>query len=237
MPQTQTAWDGPEGIPARGTVVVLTGRGETATSYGRLGRRLATDAWKVRAVAVDLDDLDAARAEVRALLADADLPAPHVLLGADSGATLATQLAAEPELSVDGVVVAGIALASSATTTGEWDDELEARTACPTHRRVITEDPAFDRAALARPLPADLTLAVPTVPTLVLHGSLDPVTSSREAFASVSHAPSVQAHLVEGAHHDVLNDVMHRSTAATVVLFLERLKLGASLPQIVRQVR
>jgi hypothetical protein len=32
----------------------------------------------------------------------------------------------------------------------------------------------------------------------------------------------------------VLNDVTHRSVAATIVLFLERLKLGADLPVIVR---
>jgi hypothetical protein len=30
----------------------------------------------------------------------------------------------------------------------------------------------------------------------------------------------------------VLNDVTHRTVAATIVLFLERLRLGAALPRI-----
>ncbi len=39
--------------------------------------------------------------------------------------------------------------------------------------------------------------------------------------------------LVSG-RHDVLNDLNHRTVAATVVLFLERLRLGADLPVIAR---
>jgi hypothetical protein len=35
-----------------------------------------------------------------------------------------------------------------------------------------------------------------------------------------------------GGRHDVLNDALHRTAAATVVLFLERLRLSADLPPI-----
>jgi alpha-beta hydrolase superfamily lysophospholipase len=230
-----TAWDEPDGLAARGTVVVLTGRGETPVSYQRFGRRLAADAYRVRVVQVDLDDLDAARQDVAALLADDALPTPTVLAGSDTGAAFAAQLA--PELpSVDGVVLAGLALAGSAGVDG-WEAELEARTACPTHRRVITEDDGFVRGALARPVPSGWDVGDPAKPALVLHGSADPVTLPDAAFAPFRDVKNVQLRIVAGAHHDVLNDVSHRSVAATVVLFLESLKLGGDLPAIVETVQ
>ncbi|WGL52022.1 alpha/beta hydrolase [Nocardioides sp. BP30] len=232
------AWDEPEGIAARGTLVVLTGRGETPGSYQRLGRRISADAYRVRVLETDLDDLDRTRDAVRSVLADETLPAPRVLVGSDTGATFAAILAAELD-SVDGLVLAGLALPGSSTFEGGWEEELGARTACPTHRRVIGEDDAFERGALARPLPEEWDgryLPAPEQPTLVLHGSADPITDPGEAFEAFADAPLAQLRRVVGAHHDVLNDVSHRSVAATVVLFLESLKLGSDLPVIVERI-
>ena len=228
MTNSTTAWDEPDGLAARGTVVVLTGRGETPASYQRFGRRLAADAYRVRVVTAD-------RETVAALLADDTLPAPKVLAGSDTGATFAARLAGELA-AVDGVVLAGLALPGSATVDG-WDDELEARTACPTHRRVISEDDGFVRGALARPVPSGWEVSDPAKPALVLHGSADPVTSPEAAFVPFRDAKTARLRLVAGAHHDVLNDVSHRSVAATVVLFLESLKLGGDLPAIVETVQ
>ncbi|MFD4637057.1 alpha/beta hydrolase [Lentzea sp. NPDC058436] len=219
------AWDEPPGLAARGTVILLTGRGETARTYQRFGRRIATDAYRVRVVETDLDDLVTTRKQVEALLADDDLPAPRVLAGSDTGASFASQLA---DLA-DGVVLAGLALPDSTPVTG-WQSELDARSACPTHQRVLSEDADFTRGALARPVPSDWVVAPSTVPTLVLHGDKDPVTPLAAAFAPFSEA---RLRTVVGGHHDVLNDVSHRSVAATVVLFLESLKLGGDLPDIV----
>jgi alpha-beta hydrolase superfamily lysophospholipase len=230
-----TTWDEPDGLAARGTVVVLTGRGETPVSYQRFGRRLAADAYRVRVVRVDLDDLETTRQEVAALLADDTLPAPKVLAGSDTGATFAARLA--PDLpAVDGVVLAGPALPGSATVDG-WEAELDARTACPTHRRVLGEDEGFVRGTLARPVPSGWDVGDVAQPALVLHGSADPVTRPDAAFAPFRHVKNSQLRIVAGAHHDVLNDVSHRSVAATVVLFLESLKLGAELPVIVEHVQ
>jgi hypothetical protein len=39
---------------------------------------------------------------------------------------------------------------------------------------------------------------------------------------------------IAGGRPDVLNDLSHRTVAATIVLFLERLRLGADLPEIAR---
>lgn len=226
---TTTAWDEPVGGTPRGTLIVLPGRGETAASYARFGTRLAADAYKVRVVPVDLADLDDATDRVGKLLADESLPAPKVLVGSDSGATLAALLA--PELPVDAVVLAGLALPSSAGV-GSWAEEVEARTACPVHSRVIDEDGSFERGALNQPLPwSSVDLAAPDKPLLVLHGSADRVTPAADAFAPFAGARTL---LVEDGRHDVLNDASHRSVAASVVLFLESLRLGTDLPAVVR---
>jgi alpha-beta hydrolase superfamily lysophospholipase len=234
-PQTSTplTWDEPVGVAARGTLVVLIGRGESPTSYARFGRRISADAYRVRVVDVDLDDLATAGSEVRDLLADVTLPRPFVLVGADTGAALATVLAADT-VGIDAVVLAGLALPGSASV-GDWDAELEARTACPAHRRAITEDPAFERGSLSRDLPAELAdVDLPALPTLLLHGSEDPITPVEMVLDQIGDASQVRGRVVVGGRHDVLNDVSHRSVAATVVLFLESLKLGADLPDIVR---
>jgi alpha-beta hydrolase superfamily lysophospholipase len=229
---TITAWDEPAGGTPRGTLVVLPGRGETAASYERFGRRLSADAYKVRLVPVALDDLDEVTDTVGKLLADESLPSPKVLVGMDSGATLAALLAVE--LPADAVVLAGLALPSSAAV-GDWEDEVAARTACPVHTRVISSDASFERGALNQPLPWESVSLTPSgKPTLVLHGTADPVTPAADAVEPF--VGSARVRLVEGGVHDVLNDATHRSVAATIVLFLESLKLGRDLPDIVREV-
>lgn len=219
-----TAWDEPAGGTPRGTLVVLPGRGETATSYERFGRRLSADSYRVRLVPVDLADLDAARDAVEKLLVDESLPGPRVLVGTDSGATLAALWAGE--LAVDAAVVAGIALPDSAGV-GSWEEEVEARTACPVHRTVIDGDAGFGRGGLNEALPwTSLDLVAPDKPVLVLHGTADPVTPVAAAVAPYRSAPSARIRLVRDGRHDLLNDIAHRSVAATVVLFLEALRLG-----------
>lgn len=232
-----TAWDEPAGGTPRGTLVVLPGRGETPASYARFGRRISADAWKVRLVPVDLaDDFDEVADRVGKLLADESLPSPKVLVGTDSGATLAALLA--PELPVDAVVLAGIALPGS-TGVDSWEDEVAARTACPVHSRVLEQDADFARGALNTPLPwSAVDLLPPGKPALVLHGTADAVTGLGEATAALAAyaGPTTRVHLVEGGRHDVLNDASHRSVAATLVLFLESLRLGPDLPAVVRAV-
>ena len=48
----------PRGLRVRGTVVVVPGRGETRATYGRLGRRLAVDAYRVRVLDAPVLDAD-----------------------------------------------------------------------------------------------------------------------------------------------------------------------------------
>jgi alpha-beta hydrolase superfamily lysophospholipase len=226
-PAVVASWDEPAGGTPRGTLILLPGRGETAASYERFGRRLSADAYRVRLVSVDLGDLDAAREAVEALVADESLPSPKVLVGSDTGAALAATLADR----ADGAVIAGRAIPAS-REVGDWEAAVEARTACPVHRRVIGEDEGYDRAALARPVPAELgEIPVPRKPVLVLHGTADVITPISDAVAPYDGAARIR--LVDGGRHDILNDLSHRSVAATIVLFLESLRLGPELPDIV----
>lgn len=93
-PLPSSSWDEPEGLAARGTLIVLAGRGEHGGVYERFGRRLAFDAYRVRALgdaSADPSVLD----EAAKLLADESLPGPKVLVGSDTGARYAARLAAE----------------------------------------------------------------------------------------------------------------------------------------------
>ena len=45
------SWLEPDGIAARGTLVVVPGRGEQPALYTRFGRRIASDGYRVHVVA------------------------------------------------------------------------------------------------------------------------------------------------------------------------------------------
>ncbi|MCI3276881.1 alpha/beta hydrolase [Streptomyces cylindrosporus] len=221
------SWDEPEGLAARGTLIVLAGRGEHGGVYERFGRRLAFDAYRVRALgdaSADPSVLD----EAAKLLADESLPGPKVLVGSDTGARYAAHLAAEQTAGVDALILAG--LPTTPWVSGTWQAEVEARTACPTHQGRLTHDPEFRRGALdATPDLPELRLEKVRVPVLALHGKDDVVSPLDEALHAYGDVRTV---LFNGGRHDVLNDALHRTAAATVVLFLERLRLSTELPAI-----
>ncbi|WP_330292956.1 alpha/beta hydrolase [Streptomyces sp. NBC_00576] len=227
---TPASWDEPEGLAARGTLIVLPGRGEHGGVYERFGRRLAFDAYRVRALgdpSADPSVLD----EAAKLLADESLPGPKVLVGSDTGARYAVQLAAEHPVGVDALVLVG--LPTGPWTSGSWEEELAARTACPTHQGRLADDPAFRRGAIeaAVDLP-EPQLDQVQVPVLALHGKDDTVSPLDRALTVYEGHTNVRSVTFAGGRHDVLNDALHRTAAATVVLFLERLRLSPELPAI-----
>jgi alpha-beta hydrolase superfamily lysophospholipase len=236
----------PEGLLTRGTVVVVPGRGETRATYDRLGRRLAVDAYRVRVVdapQLDADDPEGSLVRFGARLAaavedtakddGADAVArPVVLVGADAGAVAVAALlgrrGADPAVRVpDAVVLAGLP-AGPPTAPGTWDDELDVRTFCPTHRGRLTGDGDFRRGALGEPVPEALVTAaygaVADVPALLLTGDADPLADRAALARTVRALPRARLTTVRGAHHDVLNDLQHRSVAAEIVTFLETLR-------------
>jgi pimeloyl-ACP methyl ester carboxylesterase len=228
-------WNEPEGIAPRGTVIVIPGRGEHAGVYERFGRRIAADGYRVRAVSDPTVDESRTREQVRAVLADASGPQPRVLVGSDSGALFAAGLAATgPE--VAGLVLAGLVTEGGGSQAASWDDELDARTACPTHRGRLTDDGAVRRGALAEGVPPEwFDRARPEaieVPVLGVHGSDDVVSPLATARSWYGRSSSAELVSITSGRHDALNDQTHRTAAATVVLFLERLRLGADAPAL-----
>ena len=66
------------------------------------------------------------------------------------------------------------------------------------------------------------------VPMILTDQHVPVLTAARARYA----AAAVELVSITGGRHDVLNDVAHRTVAATIVLFLERLRLGPGLPPI-----
>jgi alpha-beta hydrolase superfamily lysophospholipase len=228
------SWNEPEGIAPRGTLIVAAGRGETPDAYGRFGRRIAADGYRVRALADVTADVEASLAQAGKLLVDDALPGPKVLVGSDTGALFALALAARQAPGLDAVILAGLPAAGKPAGVNllGWAAEVEARTACPNHQGVLGSGAATPGALLSAPIPTQLIdvtgVTDLAVPSLGLHGEDDVISP----LGSVRYPGRLVS--IAGGRHDVLNDVTHRTVAATIVLFLERLRLGAELPEIAR---
>ncbi|MET0449539.1 MAG: alpha/beta hydrolase [Aeromicrobium sp.] len=234
----QTEWNEPQGIAPRGTVVVVGGRAENAAVYQRFGRRIAFDAYRVRFVEGDLSDLDRVSDDIDAVLKDPATVLPTLLLGSDTGAALALDhVARRTDLEQpDAVAVAGLTFPDD--DLGSFDDELVVRTACPNHRGVLGREGVnhvLVAADVHVPRPAAGSIGVPL---LVVHGEADEVSQVATVRDTVN---GISAHTelvtIDGGLHDVLNDVTHRTVAATVIRFLERLKRGADLGPIATEER
>ena len=236
---TAAAWAEPEGVAPRGTLIVIPGRGEGPALYERFGRRIAGDAYRVHAVADPVADPALTASQVLAITVEVR---PYVLVGSDTGALFAAGLVASGQVTeVDAVVLAGLPTAQAeppgqARASAEsWEAELAARTACPTHRGRLAGQ-GLRRGALFEPIPAGwdslADLGRLAVPVLGLHGMADPVSPLDAARERYRQAPRAELVSIVGGVHDVLNDVTHRTVAATIVLFLERLRLGPELPPI-----
>jgi len=226
-------WPEPDGIAPRGTLIVLGAPGETAGVYQRLADRLAADAYRV----VVLDDGPRRLPAARELLAEAFHPAPRVLVGFDRGAQQAIHLASENPAGLDGMILAGLpARASSHIRLDPVEifdglDDLDAHTACPRHRAVLQREVGIVSAEPAGPTEAYEVIGADdhgplSVPVLALHGENDILSPVRAAVGEYRRLGATEIATVSGGRHDILNDVTHRSVAATVVLFLERLRNG-----------
>lgn len=226
-PPTSQRWDEPEGVEARGTVIVLGGRGETPWAYARLGRRLSADAYRVRAVG----DVTAPRTRTvelaKNLLREGGV-APVVLLGADAGSLLALRLAAAAPQLVSGVITIGFP--SDRARVPDGVPQLPLRTTSPEHWATLADPSVLDPNALSRSIPLNLSPPAPEdirVPVLAVHGATDPVAPLTDALAYYARIPEARVFVVDGGRHDSVNDAAHRSVAAAVVLFLEELRNGA----------
>ena len=128
---------------------------------------------------------------------------------------------------VDALLLAGLPATPQAGPAASWEEELDARTFCPTHRGRLTAS-AVRRGALYEPIPADwlerADLDGLGVPILGIHGDDDPISPLGRVRDRYAAAPSAELVRITAGRHDVLNDQAHRTAAAVVVLFLERIR-------------
>ncbi|HEY4568087.1 MAG TPA: alpha/beta hydrolase [Kribbella sp.] len=218
-------WSEPSGLNPRGTVFVITGRGETPEVYERFGQRLSADAYRVVAISARSVSSDETKIEIARLVRDSEDVGPRVLIGADLGAGTALEVAAEHDLDLAGLIVAGAATKDQ-IHLDSWDAEIAASTSCPTHRSVLARTA---RGSLSSDLNARNSRSPDPrvgVPTLALHGAADTISSPGNALAYYAAAGIAEVLMVADGRHDILNDVSHRSIAARIVLFLEQVRLG-----------
>lgn len=203
----------------RGTVVVLVGRGENPGVYARFGKRLAFDGYTVV-----VPHSGATDDEIAAALAEGE--GARILLGSDAGGLRAWTIACTTP--PDALVLAALPLGDG-DVPADHEAEIAARTACPIHRQVLDADPDFGWGALAGDLP-QAPEVLPDVPTLVLHGEVDPIApveAVRARFGGGAADPRYDVAVVRDGVHDVLNDQFHRIVAARIVTFLEGIAKGA----------
>jgi alpha-beta hydrolase superfamily lysophospholipase len=235
------SWDEPEGITARGTLVVLPGRGEEPGVYQRFGRRIAADGYRVRAVGDPTSDLEAVTAQLKTILTDAQSPQPRVVVGSDAGALAALRVVATSSVPVDALILAGLPDLdyTPAVDLDTWESEAQARTSCPTHRGLIADEELLDRGALTpdrvpQALRESIHLEAVDLPVLGLHGVDDEISPLSNAAPLYARLPNSRLVGIDDGRHDVLNAAVHRTVAATVVLFLEDLRRGAGADPIAR---
>jgi pimeloyl-ACP methyl ester carboxylesterase len=225
MPNPSALWEPAPGVRVRGTLAVIGGRDEAARVYERFGRRIATDGYVVGVFET------AEQQDAREWLWAQDV-APRVLVGSDAGAAAVLTALAERD-QVDGAIVAGTPVGSDDTAA----PDAAARSACPVHLGVLGDasSHAVHDAAQAS-LPDAGFLEGVTVPVLAVHGGADTIAPFDAATGYLATLPALEVVETVDGLHDALNDHSHRSVAAHVVLWLERLRAGDVSTPIVRAV-
>lgn len=218
-------WTPPTGVRVRGALAVIAGAGETPGVYERFGRRLSADGYVLAAfeatAAADAADWLATQPD-----------APRVLVGWDRGAAAA--LALVVNAIVGGVVIAGLPVAGADDSSAAAHE----RTACPVHLGLLGSADSRARAdTSATAIPDAADLARIRVPVLAVHGQADSIAPVGGARAVLRALPQVDLFETVGGLHDALNDQSHRSVAATIVLWLERLRAGDVRVPIVQSVQ
>lgn len=216
-PSPAAVWSAPH---VRGTIALVTGRGERAPVYERFGQRLSSDGYTV---AVFEADAEAAASWL------SHTEAPRVLAGSDTGAAAVLRLLAQGE-AADAAILAGTPVDVEAPQPADAE-----RTACPLHLDVLGSPDARTAPAAAEPVPDPADLAAVAVPVLAFHGSADTASPFAEAAALLRAVPDIELIETVGGLHDALNDRSHRCVAAVIVLWLERLRTGDVHDPIVRQ--
>lgn len=237
-------WSTPE---PQAALVFLHGFGEHSGLYHRYAAELGAhgiELWALDEIGHGLtegergdfgsfDALVANAAHLTALARDASPGLPLVVGGHSLGSLVALLAALDDPSSYVGAVVSGAPLSPLAwllDTDGPLDLEPEELSSDPFYLDQLDNDPlAFtsaDVAAIfAATFPAvwdrlDAELAALAVPLLAVHGEKDVIAPLEGVTAWHEQLPGLQLDVVEGAGHDVLNEVAHRRVADRVATFV-----------------
>ena len=228
---------------SRGRIVILPGRGDDASYYERLGRRISADGYTAYVPFKTVKTIHDAADLWNDLTHGWDRETPIIALTVDSSAGYFTHAVSNSLLRQvpDGLILTGVALQNDTAPphTPQEIDELALRSACPVHGAVVQAAEEAGQLLTSDiepidPIPpsiADRTVEV--LPSLIIHGSNDeisPVDQVRSTLFGWTAAEFVRVH---NGLHDVVNDVNHRTVSAEIIAFAERLRLGSDAPNIV----
>ncbi len=171
--------------------------------------------------------------------AEPGLVSPVVLAGSDTGALYARQIADSHSGHIHALILAGLPVDAAAVVPATAEAEIAARSACGTHQRVLGQ--AARTGLFSQPLASFVgvsrLISAPEaeplrIPILAIHGAQDALSPLSEVRRRYAQLGAEELTVVADGRHDILNDASHRSVAATVVLFLERLRAGAEKPLV-----
>ena len=195
----------PVGEPPLGALLVVPGHDGNLTDYGRFAQRIAADGYVVDV----LDAVPTGAHELSGLLAEIEreelaVVGPRVLVGVGSGAAVVVDAVRQGLVSPAAVVVAGAVVGGVADASRAWGSSVASSAPSGT-----LEGPWYVG-----------------IPALALHGHDDEVSPLHDIVRALSWWPDAELLVVRDGGHDVLNDTAHRTVAASVVQFLERVRSG-----------
>ena len=175
------------------------------------------------------------------LVRDESSNLPLILAGHSLGGLVAVLTALDDPSAYAGVVVSGAPLSPLAWLQEAAGETLnldpEALSSDPFYLDQLETDPlAFTSGdiveLLSAALPAawerlDAELPGLRVPLLAVHGKEDQVAPLDGVTRWQERLPSLQIEVIDGAGHDVLNEVAHRRVADTVASFVVKRRAGA----------
>jgi hypothetical protein len=231
--------------PTRGRIVILQGRGDDPSYYKRLGLRLALDGYESYVPTRVASNAGDAATIWNELTENWEPETPTIAITADTAGGFLTNAATEQLLDVlpDGIVLTGLALEDAEVDGGTFqgEEELTLRSACPVHRSVVHAATDTERLLTSAivpvapkfPLTTDNGATAKIVPTLVIHGVADAISPIDQVRSKIDGWSSAELVSVSGGLHDVVNDVHHRTVAAEIISFAERIRSDAAAASIV----
>lgn len=235
------------GIPEpRAAVIFLHGFGEHSGMYDRYGIALneaGIDLWAVdqlghgqspgeRGQLGRLEDSSALAEDLTKLAEDRSPGVPLIAQGHSYGAVPTLFRLLENPARYRAGVISGaplVPIAELVDLNTAMNLDVAGLSTDPFYLDLIENDPLSFTAADSRNLTRELDrgwdrfgseLPKLTVPTLAVHGEIDPIADPGAVRAYAEQIPALQYREFPGTRHDVLNDVTHADVTAAIVAFI-----------------